>query len=334
MGRALVLSEVGQPVAVEDRPLLQPAADEVVIDLQAAALNHRDVWILKGAYPGIQLPVVPGSDGAGIIAAKGGAVGTVEVAREVVINPSFNWGENEAHQGKNFSILGMPRDGTFADQIAVPAAQVASKPEHLTWKEAAALPLAGLTAYRALFSRAEATGNDRILITGIGGGVALFALQYAVALGARVAVTSSSQEKRERAISLGATTAYDHHDPEWIKQLKADSEGFDVAIDGAGGKTYEGLIEAAAPGARIASYGGTAGLPESINIRAIFFKQLNLLGTTMGSPADFHDMLEFVNTHKIRPILCKTFPLEEGAAAMQRMEAGEQFGKITLECGA
>jgi len=332
MGRALVISEIGKPVALEDRPLLRPAADEVVVDLRAAALNHRDIWILQGAYPGIQLPVVPGSDGAGAVAARGDSVRSLDLDREVIINPSFDWGDSEAHQGKKFSILGMPRDGTFAEQIVVPASQIAPKPEHLDWNEAAALPLAGLTAYRALFSRAKATPGDRILVTGIGGGVALFALQYAVALGAHVYVTSSSEEKRSRALELGAQAAYDYTDPDWPAELKQATGGIDIAIDGAGGATYANLIELAAPGARIVNYGATAGLPEAINLRSLFFKQLNLLGSTMGSPSDFSAMVAFVAKHQIHPIVDQIFPLEHGAAAMQRMHAGEQFGKIVLTC--
>ena len=201
--RAVRLTAVNQ-IGLTEIPEPLPASGEAVVSIRAAALNHRDVWIKQGQYAGLKFPLTPGSDGAGVVssAASGAAGGWA--GREVVINPSLDWGAHERAQGGLFSILGLPRDGTLAERVSVPLAQLAPKPAHLSWEEAAALPLAGLTAWRALVARADLQEADRVLITGIGGGVALFALQFAVAHGAEVWVTSSSEEKVSRAVELGA----------------------------------------------------------------------------------------------------------------------------------
>src|SRR6185436_10502176 len=189
--RAVQLPAVNQ-LGIVNVPDSRPAAGEVVVTLRAAALNHRDVWIKTGQYAGLKWPCIPGSDGAGTVSGTGEGVDAAWKNREVIINPSFGWGDHEAAQGGQFTILGLPRDGTLAEKIAVPATQLAPKPSHLSWEEAAALPLAGLTAYRAVHARAKVQRGERVLISGIGGGVALFALQFAVATGAEVWVTSSS----------------------------------------------------------------------------------------------------------------------------------------------
>lgn len=182
--RALQLSAVDQLIVVEvSEPQAGPG--EAVVTLRAAALNHRDVWIKAGQYAGLKWPCIPGSDGAGVVTSVGQGVDLAWIGREVVINPSFDWGPDEHAQGEKFAILGLPRDGTLAENIAVPVTQLSAKPAHLSWEEAAALPLAGLTAYRALFSRARLKPTDRVLVTGIGGGVALFVLQFAAAVGGR-----------------------------------------------------------------------------------------------------------------------------------------------------
>lgn len=305
-------------------------SDSVRIAISAAALNHRDVWMTKGLYPGVVYPVIPGSDGSGrVIEAAPGNESWI--GRDVIINPSYDWGANEAVQGSQFTILGMPRQGTFADEIVVPISQLAAKPTHLDEIEAAALPLAGLTAYRALFSRAKLIAGERVLITGIGGGVALFALQFAVAAGARVAVTSRSPEKIARALALGAEAGFLYSEANWPSQVLERFGRIQVAIDGAGGAGYLGLIDAAEPGARIVNYGGTAGNPTEFPARKVFWNQLSLLGTTMGSPTDFAAMTSFVDRHGIRPVIDEVFAMEDGAQAFQTMDAGTQFGKLVLK---
>lgn len=332
--RALVLTELKSPLRLEERDDLVPGPGEVVVALKAAALNRRDFWITQGMYPGIQLPVVLGSDGAGIVTSVGDGVSPDLLGREVIINPGWNWGDREAAQSNEFRILGLPDDGTFAGQVKVPAAYVASKPEHLSWQEAAALPLAGVTAYRALFTQGGLQPGERVLISGVGGGVATFALQYALAVGATVVVTSSSPEKIEKAIQLGATAGFDYTAEGWHKQLLSDQGAVDLIIDSAGGEGYANLVDVAAPGGRIVNYGATAGPPKKLDLFKVFWKQLRLIGSTMGSPKDFGEMLAFVHQRKITPIIDEVFSLADGNEAIERMKHSPQFGKTVIDLEA
>jgi len=331
--RAVQLTSVNQ-LSVNEVASPQPAEGEVTVTLKAAALNHRDVWIKLGQYAGLKWPCIPGSDGAGIVTATGEGVDASWKGREVVINPSFQWGANEHSQSDDFSILGLPRDGTMAEQIVVPEEQLAAKPAHMNWDEAAALPLSGLTAYRALLSRAKLQPGERVLVSGVGGGVALFAVQFAVAQGAEVWVTSSSTDKIERAVKVGAKGGFDYSQEGWAKQAAKEVGHFDVIVDSAGGKGFDELMNAAAPGGRIVFYGATRGDPSTLAMRKIFWRQLSLLGTTMGSSADWQAMVDFVATHKITPIVSDAFDLAEAPKAFALMERGGQFGKIVLRIDA
>jgi len=328
--KALVLHTLKMPLKVEARPDLEPGAGEVVVQLKAAALNRRDFWITQGLYPGIEPPVTLGSDGAGIVSGIGNGVSGFAAGDEVLINPGWNWGRQEEVQSSAFQILGVPRDGTFATEVAVPAETLHTKPEYLNWNEAAALPLGGVTAYRAVRTQGQVQSGEQVLITGIGGGVATFALQFARAAGASVFVTSSAAEKRQRACELGATAAYDYTREDWARQLQQEHGAMNVIIDSAGGEGYGKLLQLAAPGGRIVNYGATAGLPETVDLLKVFWKQLRLLGSTMGSPRDFADMLELVTSQKLRPVLDESFPLEQANQALTRMSHCEQFGKIVL----
>jgi zinc-binding alcohol dehydrogenase/oxidoreductase len=321
MMHALTLTGLHQPLQYGTHADLKAAKGEAVVHLRAAALNHRDVYITQGLYAGIQYPVILGSDGAGEY--KG---------RAVIINPTLHWGNNRAVQGKNFQILGMPTNGTFAEQVVVPRQNLHPKPEHLTWEQAAALPLAGLTAWRALFTRCGLRRGERVLVSGIGGGAALFALGFAVAAGAEVWVTSGSGEKIERAVALGAQGGANYREAEWDKQLKRQASGFDVVIDSAGGDGFAALVGLCNPGARIGIFGGTVGKINGLSPQTLFWKQISVHGSTMGSPADFKAMLRFVNQHQIVPVVDSVRPLAEGNAAMQKMAEGGQFGKIVLKC--
>jgi len=312
-------------------PEPKPAAGEVCVSLRAAALNHRDLWMLRGQYAGLKWPIIPGSDGAGVVSEVGAGVSRELLGREVIINPALGWGDSAEVQGQAFSILGLPRDGTLAEAVCVPAEQLVPRPEHLGWCEAAALPLAGLTAWRALASRAQVRSGERVLISGIGGGVALFALQFAVALGAETWVTSSSPEKLVRAAELGARGGFLYTRSDWAREaVEQSGGGFDVIIDGAGGPGFDALIDAAAPGGRIAFYGATRGNVPELALRKVFWRQLSLLGSTMGSPADWAAMLDCVNCYKIRPIVTAHYPLSQAAEALALMERGEQMGKIGI----
>jgi NADPH:quinone reductase-like Zn-dependent oxidoreductase len=327
--KAVVISGLNQlSVAEVAAPVAQ--AGEAVVALRAAALNHRDVWIKSGQYAGIQYPCIPGSDGAGVVSASGEGVDADWLGREVVINPSFDWGSSSAAQGSGFSILGLPRQGTLAEGIGVPVTQLARKPPHLSWKEAAALPLAGLTAYRALFTRAGLKAGERVLVTGIGGGVALFAFQFALAAGADVWVTSSSSEKIAQAVALGAKGGFNYTEKTWTADATTAAGSFDVIVDSAGGDGFDGLVDVAAEGGRIVFFGATRGNPAQLPMRKIFWRQLSLLGTTMGSPEDWAAMMAFVTAREIHPVVSALLPLEHAEEAFGLMERSGQFGKIVL----
>lgn len=317
---AQVLQSLKTPLAGEDRSDPKPNNGEVVIQLKAAALNRRDYWITQGMYPGIQLPVVLGSDGAGTLDNQ-----------EVIVNPGWDWGDRNAAQADEFRILGMPDDGTFASHVVAPKQYVHPKPSHLSWQEAAALPLAGLTAYRAVFTQGKLQAGENVLVSGIGGGVATFALQFAVASGANVFVTSSSEEKIEKAIGLGAKAGFNYKIEAWHKAAKSEHGAIDLIIDSAGGEGYANFIDLAAGGGRIVNYGATAGPPKKFDLMKVFWKQLHIVGSTMGSPADFSAMLDFVNKHQVKPLVDQTFPLGDANIALQRMKESKQFGKIVLE---
>lgn len=329
--KALVLQKKNAPVSLKEAPDPLLKADMVLLRIQAAALNHRDIWIQAGKYAGLKYPVIPGSDGCGLVEELGKDVPKDWLGKRVIVNPSIRWGSNEACQGKEFEILGMPKNGTFAELMTAHVKHIHPAPEHLTAVQAAALPLAGLTAYRALISRAHTRGGDKVLVTGIGGGVALFAMQYALALGCEVWVTSGHDRKLKAAQGLGAAGGVNYKEADWHTVLKERGGKFDVIIDGAGGPGFARLVELAAEGGRIALYGGTAGNWESVSPQRVFWKQLSILGSTMGSPSDFHNMLRFVNDHKIVPVVDEVFPFASAKEAVAKMKEGDQFGKLVLD---
>lgn len=330
--KAVQVVALKQPVVIAKVPESTPAPGFAVVRLKAAALNHRDLFIQQGLYPGIKLPVTPGSDGAGVVAAVGSNADAAWLGREVIINPALDWGADPRAQGPAFRILGMPDAGTFAEEIVIPVANLAPKPAHLTWEQAAALPLAGLTAWRAVFTRAQLRGGERVLVTGIGGGAALFALQFARAAGAEVWVTSSSPEKIARAQALGARGGVNYRDADWSEQLlKAAGGAFDVIVDSAGGDGFTRLVDCAKPGGRIVFFGATAGNPKLFEMRKCFFRQINVLGTTMGSPVDFAGMTNLVGAAQIVPTVDRVFALADAEQALRHMESAAQFGKIVLK---
>ena len=318
--KALLFTDVNQPISYQDQPAPQPTADQLIVNLKAAALNHRDVWITKGLYPHRTPNTILGSDGVGEVN-----------GRTVIINPNIGWGNNPHFPDPNYLILGMPGPGTFAQQVAVTPDRLVDKPAHLTDEQAAALPLAGLTAYRALITRAQAKAGDRVLISGIGGGVALFAFQFALALGCEVHVTSSSIEKIDRALNMGGAGGANYTHDNWAKPFYKETGGFDVIIDSAGGDGFSDLVKLARPGGRIALYGGTRGNWQNISPQLIFFRQISILGSTMGTDQEFHDMVQFVNQHQIVPVIDTIIALSQGAQAFDRMAKGHQFGKIVLQ---
>lgn len=330
--KAIMLRELGGPhqLKYEEVPHPEPGSQDVIVRLHAAALNRRDVFVTYGQYPGIQLPAIPGSDGAGVVVAVGDEVSDVEVGNEILINPSLNWGDDIQKKSPDYETLGVPTDGTFAQYVKIPAKYVYQKPEHLSWEEGAALPLAGLTAYRALVTKGQVQAGENVLIPGVGGGVATLLVQFASALGARVFVTSSKDEKIEKAKELGAVDGINYTADGWAKQLKKQTGGIDLSLDSIGGDVFNALISLGRIGSRIVTFGATKGPVPQLVMPRLFLKEIAVYGSTMGSPQEFREMLDLVERHRIRPVLDKTYPLEQAVEALVRLEKGQNFGKIAL----
>lgn len=308
----------------------QAGPGEVVVALRAAALNRRDVFVRKGIAPS-PLPLIPGSDGAGVVRTVGGGVSGLSEGDEVVILPSLGWGGGEDAPEPGFRILGGPDDGTYAELVRVPAANVFPRPARLSWEESAALPLAGLTAYRALVSRARVRPGETVLVIGIGGGVATFALHIARSAGCRVLVTSSSREKLDRARALGADGGVDYTAGDWpaaVRELTG-GRGVDVVIDSVG-STWADSVACLRPGGRVVVFGGTGGAKVEMAVRPVTMGQVSLLGTTMGSPRDFAGLLAALEHGAWTPVIDSVRPLGEAAAAHAREEDGDHFGKLVL----
>jgi zinc-binding alcohol dehydrogenase/oxidoreductase len=330
---AVVLNEAGGPevLRLESVADPMPGPGEILVELRSAALNRRDVFLRKGVAPS-PLPVIPGSDGAGVVRALGDGASGATVGDEVIILPSLSWGDREDAPGPGFRILGGPDDGTYAELITVPAENVFAKPKRLSWHQAAALPLAGLTAWRALMTRGRLRSGDTVLVLGIGGGVATFALHIAKAAGARVIVTSSSDEKIARAAEMGAMGGVNYTDPEWVANAKAlaGPNGIDIVIDSVG-STWPDSVAALRPGGRMVCFGGTGGRGAELQVRAVTYGQVDILGTTMGSPREFARLLAAVDAQTWDPVIDSVRLLAEAAAAHAREEAGQHFGKLVLE---
>lgn len=331
--KAIVLRELGaaENLKLEEWPDPVAGPGQAVVRLKAAALNHRDVFIWQKLYPNIKLPAILGSDGAGIVESVGEGGDPAWIGREVVLEPGLEWGPAEDQQGKSYRILGMPELGTYAEKICIPIENLHAKPAHLGFEDAAALPLAGLTAYRAVATRAGVRPGDTVLVTGIGGGVAMFAAQIAKQLGAKVFVTSGSDDKLARARELGVDGGANYKNADWGKQIvEMSGGGPTVVIDSAGGESLETAVKIIKPAGRIVFYGATAGLAKNLDLYRFFFKQLTMMGSTMGSPREFAAFLKLYEEAKLRPAVDQVFPLADAAAAHNRMNSAGQFGKIVL----
>jgi len=337
--KAVVLHEIDGPekLRYEDAPDPEPGPGETLVRLHAAALNRRDVFVTRGQYPGAKpeaLPVILGSDGSGEVVARGDGAGGPDEGTEVVINPALYWGDDPQKPGKEYRILGLPDDGTFAQLVKVPAENVFPKPSHLSHEEAAAIPLGALTAYRALVTRGGVKEGETIVVPGIGSGVATFVVQLAVGLGAHVFVTSGSDEKIEKAKELGAEGGVNYNSEDWSRELKSMTGGVDLSVDHVGGEAFDAMVSLAKPGSRIVTYGATAGPKVTVVMPRIFLKHLTVLGTAMGTNEEFGSMLDLYAEHGLRPTINESFPLQEVAAAMERMEESAGMGKIVLDVPA
>lgn len=323
--KALITKENGT-VEIADIPQPKPREDEILVKIHAAALNRKDHFIREGKYPRIKPGVALGADGCGMVQTKDHPL----FEQDVVINPNVEWGDSEIAQSDNYRILGMPDQGTFSEYIAVKKDRVFVKPAHLSIEEAAALPLGGLTAFRACFYHGEIKSHHKVLVTGAGGGVAQFAVQFANAAGAAVYVTSGSDEKVNAAKNYGAKDGVNYHHEDWYQNLKDKAGSFDVIIDSAGGNQWNYLIDLLAKGGRLVFYGASTGKPENINVYKMFWRQQRIQGSTMGSDQDFENMLLFVEKHKIKPIVDSVWPFDKIIEALDKLKEGKQRGKIVI----
>ena len=332
--KAIVLNDIEDPLSIQDVPVPSIGPDEVLVELKAAGINKRDWWIWKGQYAGLKYPIILGSDGCGIVNAVGSNYPQSWQGQQVVIYPASDWGDKETHQHKDFKILGLPENGCYAQYVKVRGEMLYPKPDYLSFTQMAAFPVAGLTAYRALFVRGNWQPGDKVLISGVGGGAGTFALQFAVAAGAEVWVTSGSEDKIRRAKELGAAGGVNYSKQDWVASLADLAGSFDVIIDSALGDGFKGLISLAGQGARVVFFGGTAGNLPPLNGRPVFWKQINILGTTMGSPRDFEQMLSFIKKHEIIPVIDEVFELADAQKAITKMNPGStRFGKFVLHIG-
>jgi NADPH:quinone reductase-like Zn-dependent oxidoreductase len=315
--KAIRIHEDGGPEVLryEDAPDPEPGPGEVLVRLQAASLNHLDLWIRKG-LPSVPKPRILGADGAGV---------REDTGERVVINPGLEHGER-------ITVIGEHMDGTHAELIAVPETNVYPLPDEISFEEAAAFPLVFETAYRLLVTKARLQEGEWVLLWGIGSGVASAGLAIAKALGARALVTSSSDEKLERAWELGADARVNHATGDVTAAVKeaTDGAGVEVVLEHVGEATWQTSLQSARAGGRIAVCGATTGPNPPAALHRIWWKQLTIYGSTMGTKADFEGAYELVKSGRAKPVVDSVYPLEEARAAHERMEAGEQFGKIVL----
>lgn len=300
--------------------------NQCLVKVMAASLNRRDFWITVGKYPKIKEEVILGSDGSGVVVEgpekwKG---------KEVIINPNINWGKDPAAQSKDYEILGMPKDGTLAEYVVVEEDRLVEKPDFLSFAQAACFPLAGLTAFRACFTKGEVKEGSKVLVTGIGGGVAQFALSFCKAVKADVYVTSSSNVKISDAVSAGAKGGFNYKTEKWWKSAKKEVDGFDVIIDSSGGNLVDTYLKVIKNAGRIIIYGASAGRAEGFDLPRLFWQQVSIIGSSMGNDQEFQDMVDFIDKYQIKPIIDLEYPMEEYQDAFRRFVSKDHYGKVVL----
>lgn len=311
------IKDMSEPVA---------EAGEVVVSLRVAGLNRRDLYIPARRREDAEALIL-GSDGAGVIDSVGENVTDVQVGDEVIINPALRWDEESAAPPESFDILGMPDHGTFAGKIVISADQVEPKPKHLSWEEAGVLALSALTGFRALFTKGKVEKGDTVFIPGAGSGVATYLITFAKNIGARVIVTSRSEEKLEQAKKLGADVALHTHS-DWVNELS--EETIDLVIDSVGRATFNRSLEVLKRGGRMVVFGATTEDSIELNLRDFFYGQYQLIGSTMGSRQELRAMLEHIENYQTHPVVDKVFSLEEAQEALDYLKVNKQFGKVAL----
>ena len=316
----LKIEEMNDPIAGEE---------EVVLKLRTAGLNRRDIYIPNRRGSEVEALIL-GSDGAGVIESLGKGADGFSVGDEVIINPALRWHNNSDAPPAEFDILGMPDNGTFAEKIVLSVEQIEKKPDHLSWEEAGVLALAGLTGYRAVFTKGNLKAGETVFIPGAGSGVATYLISFAKNIGARVIVTSRSEEKRKQALRLGADLALDTNS-DWKNELAAES--VDLVIESVGRATFNRSLEILKKGGRIVVFGATTDDTVDLDLRNFFYNQFQLFGSTMGSREELRDMLAHIEKYKTRPVVDKVFNFDEAAEAFRYLEESKNFGKVALRIG-
>jgi NADPH:quinone reductase-like Zn-dependent oxidoreductase len=339
--KAIAIREHGGPevVKVEDLPEPQAGPGQVVVAVKAAALNHLDLWVRKG-WPGLKLsfPHVLGSDVAGVVEAVGAGVEGVSAGDAVVVNPSLGCGRCERclsgreNLCRRFAILGEHVSGGMAQRLAVPARNILPKPARLSFEEAAAVPLTFMTAWHALVERARVRPGETVLVHAAGSGVGVAAVQIAKLLGARVIATAGSDAKLEKARALGADEVVNYETQDFVQETRrlTEKRGVDVVFEHVGKKTWAQSILAVGIGGRITTVGATTGYDPPTDLRHVFFRQISILGSTMGTAGDLLQVLRFVGEGRLRPVVDRTLPLAEARLAQGLLADRAQFGKIVL----
>lgn len=339
--KAVALRAHGGPevVRIEELPEPSAAPGQAVVRVKAAALNHLDVWVRAG-WPGLRLawPHVLGSDVAGVVESVGPGVTAVKPGDEVVVNPSFGCGRCERCRSGNenlcrsFAILGEHLSGGQAERLAVDADHLLPKPRNLSFEQAAAVPLTFMTAWHALVARARVRLGETVLVHAAGSGVGVAAVQIAKLLGARVIATAGSDAKLERARALGADHLVNYETQDFLAEVKrlTDRAGVEVVFEHVGKKTWERSILAAGIGGRIVTVGATTGHDPLTDLRHVFFRQLSILGSTMGTAGELLEVLRLVEEGKLRPVVDRTLPLADAVKGQALLAERAQFGKIVL----
>lgn len=312
---------------LNEMPKPEANVNEVVVEIKYAGLNRRDLYIpgRRGENP--SEPLILGSDAAGIVESVGSKVTEFKVGDEVIINPSLRWKKNSPAPPAEFDILGMPDHGTFAEYIVLDEHQLEKKPAYLPVEEASVLGVAGLTGYRAMFTKGELKPGEAVLIPGAGSGVATFLIQFAKKAGARVIVSSRSEEKRKFALELGADLAIDTNG-DWEKEL--EGETVDLVIESVGRATFNKSLSVLKKGGRVVVFGATTEDTVELDLRTFFYSQQEIRGTTLGSREELREMLAFMEKHEIHPKMDEVIPLDDAERAFEKLRKSSQFGKIVL----
>ncbi|WP_135256757.1 zinc-binding dehydrogenase [Thermus caldilimi] len=339
--KAVVMEARGGPevLKVTEVPTPEPGPKEVRIRVKAAALNHLDIWVRKGvASPKLPLPHILGADASGVVDAVGPGVTGFAPGDEVVVNPGLSCGHcerclaGEDNLCPKYEILGEHRWGAYAEYLVVPEVNLLKKPQNLSFEEAAAIPLTFLTAWQMVVDKLQVQPGEDILVMAAGSGVSVAAIQIAKLFGARVVATAGSEEKLRKAKELGADETVNYTHPDWPKEVRrlTGGKGADKVVDHTGALYFEGVIRATANGGRIAIAGASSGYEGTLPFAHVFFRQLSILGSTMGSKSRLFPILRFVEQGRLKPVVGQVLPLEEAAEGHRLLEERRIFGKVVL----